>query len=110
MPQLPAKPDEAKKLIDASMPKNISAEARAKLEAAWTESARIRNAAIAREVAVPAKPSLILKYEIHKFGHHWNSFAVDKKGKRVPLMPAPSLFTSACDAITDQILEDVTKA
>lgn len=110
MPQNATKAFEAKKLIDASMPKNISEEDKKKLEAEWAEKARIRNEAIAREVALPVKPTLVLKYQLLKFGRHWNGFATDKRGRLIPLLPAPSLFTSAVDAIGDRMVEDATRS
>lgn len=110
MPQNAHKAFEAKKLIDASMPKNIGEEDKKKLEAEWAEKARLRNEAIAREVALPEKPTLILRYELHKFGRHWNSAAIPKKGKPIYLLPAPSLFTSAVDAIGDRMVEDATRS
>jgi hypothetical protein len=101
---------EAKKLISASMPINISKVDKERLLAEWEAKALERQAIIAKEVALPEKPTLVLKYELHKFGRHWNSYSIDKKGKKHALLPAPSLFTSACDAVADRMVEDATKA
>ena len=100
---------ETRKLISAAMPANISAEDRKALEAEWTKKALERNAAIEKETRTPTEASLILKYEIHKFGKHWNSYAKDGK-KLIPLLSAPSLFTSAVDALTDKISEEVSNS
>jgi hypothetical protein len=110
MPQNTNKAFEAKKLISASMPINISAADKKKLEAGWDEAAARRNEAVAKEMALPDKHSLVLKYQLQKFGRHWVGYAVDKRGKLIPLLPAPSLFTSACDAVADRMVEDATKA
>lgn len=109
MPQLPSRPQEPKKIISAKMPDNISAIDKAVLEAKWNEAARKREESIALETRIPEKPSVTLTYKIMKFGRHWNSYSVDKKGKLTQLLPAPSLFSSAVEAASDKMLEDATK-
>jgi hypothetical protein len=109
MPQPAHKAFEAKKLISASMPSNISAEDKAKLEADWAEKARLRNEAVSRETAIPKEASLILKYELHKFGRHWMAYS--RNGRQLkPLLLGPSLFTSAMDAISDKMAEEASKS
>ena len=109
MPQLATRALEQKRVISASLPSNISEVDKKRLEGEWNEKARLRNEAIERETAIPKEASLVLKYEIHKFGRHWMSYA--KHGKHlIPLLLAPSLFTSAQDAISDRMCEDVRKS
>jgi len=109
MPQISTKPHDAKKLIDASMPKNISAEDKLALEAKWNEAADKRNEAIARETKIPTEPSMTLRYQLRKFGHWWNAYASAPNGKYYPLLNAPSLLSSAMDAITDKMSEEALK-
>lgn len=103
MPQISTKPQEARKIISASIPKNISAVDREKLEKNWNDAAAKRAEAIQKETRIPTEPTIILKYELRKFGRHWNGYARDKKGKLIPLLPAPSLLSSAKDAILDRM-------
>lgn len=91
------------------MPKNISAADKAGLEADWNKKAHERAAAIARETQVPEIPGLTLRYQLRKFGHHWNSYAMDKNGKYTPLLNAPSLLVSAMDVLNDRMTEDALK-
>lgn len=91
------------------MPQNISAKDQEALLAKWDAAAAERAKIIAQQNRIPDKPSLTLTYKLLKFGHHWVGYTVDKKGKLIPLMPAPSLFTSAVDAIGDRMVEDATK-
>jgi hypothetical protein len=109
VPQLATRPKEAKKLISASMPPNISAEDKKKLEDDWNEKARLRAEAVARETSISTEPSKILKYELHKFGRHWMSYA-RRNGKLVPLLNGPSLFTSAVEAMDEAVADEVTRA
>lgn len=107
--QISTTPQPAKKLIDASMPKNISAEDKAKLEAKWLEAARIRAEAIEKETKVPDTHSDVFHYQLRKYGRMWNAFY--KKGVRfVPLLPTPSLKSSAIDAMLDKAEEEMLKA
>jgi len=108
MPQNPTnKAFEAKRLISASMPPNISEADKKKLEAEWEAAAKKRQEAIDLETRTPTKPNLTLKYEVSRFGHLWQGYSVDKRGKRTPLLAAPSIFTSVQDAVADQMVDDV---
>jgi hypothetical protein len=98
MPQISTRPQDARKVIDAGLPKNISEADRKKLEAGWNQQAADRAAAIAAETRTPTEPSLVLVYELRKFGRHWNAY-VRKNRKLIPLLPAPSLKSSAIDAL-----------
>jgi len=104
--QISTKPAIAKKIISASLPTNISAADKLALETEWNEKARIREEAIAKETKVPEEFNLKLKFEIRRFGRFWNSYA-QKKNKMVPLLPCPSLFSSAIDALTDKMEESI---
>ncbi len=106
--QISTKPQAARKIIDASLPKNISDIDKKKLEQDWIDQANKRNEAIALETTIPLEPSVILKYELHKFGRHWVGYAREGK-KLVPLMNAPSLLTSAMDAISDRMSEEALR-
>ena len=107
MPQNPThRAFEAKKLISASMPNDISDVDRKVLIAKWEAAAKKRQEAIDKETMIPTKANLILRYELQRFGHHWQGYSLDKRGKRVPLLAAPSLFTSAVDAVADQMTDD----
>lgn len=90
------------------MPKNISAADRKTLENKWAEEARLRNEAVAKETAVPAISSKTLRFELRKFGRHWNAYAFDGK-KMVALMATPSLLTSAMEAIDDAMYNQATQ-
>ena len=110
MPQISTKPQEARKVIDAGMPKNISAEEQAALTKKLDDAARLREESVARETKTPTESSETLKYQLRKFGRHWNAFAANPKGKMIPLMPAPSLLTSAIDAITNRMIDEAHKS
>lgn len=100
MAQINTKPQPAKTVIDASMPKNISAADKKALEQSWADQAQKRNDAIARETKIPDLSSLTLGYQLRKFGKHWQAYH-KVKDKFVPILPAPSLLTSAMDAMID---------
>jgi translation initiation factor 2 alpha subunit (eIF-2alpha) len=106
--QINTKPQPAKKIIDATMPANISAEDRKKLESEWAEKARLRNLAVEKETRIPTECSLVLKYQLRKYGKHWIAFAASdsEKGKMLPIQPAPSLLTSAIDALANKMSEE----
>ena len=109
MPQNSAKVLEARKPIDAGMPKNISSVDQEKLNEKWNEAARKRVEDVARETKTPDKATLILVYELHRFGRHWNGYV--RKGKKlIPLMATPSLLTSAVDAVADKMTEEALRA
>ena len=109
MPQIQTKPQPAKKLIDAGMPKNISAADQASLEAGWNDKARIRNEAIEKETKIPTEASVILKYELHKFGKWWVGYVREGK-KLIPLLHAPSLPESAVNVVMDRMSDDMVKS
>ena len=109
MPQISTKPAPAKKLIDAGIPQNISAVDMAALKAGWNEKARLREEAIANETRTPKEATLTLRYQLRKFGHHWNSYAANSSGKMVPLLNAPSLLSSAIDALSDRMTEEAIR-
>ena len=100
----------AKKIISASVPKDISAVDKAALEKKWNDAAKKREENIARETMTPTEPSLTLKYQLKKFGRHWNAYAADAKGKMIPLLNAPSILNSAIDALSDRMSEEALKA
>lgn len=100
---------EVRKIIDASIPRNASKEQLAALDSEWKEKARIRNAAVARQVAIPETPTKFLHYELRKFGRHWNAYIGYGK-KAEPVLPAPSLLSSALDALYDCMCDEAMKA
>ncbi len=102
--QISTKPQEAKKLVSATMPQNISAEDKAALLAKWEAQAAERNATIAREYATPTESSVTLKFELRKFGRMWQAYIPSKTGKRmVGLLPSPSLLSSALARLGDEM-------
>lgn len=107
MPQINTKPAPAKKLIPATMPLNISAEEKEELEKGWARQAKEREEAIARENRIPDEASLTLTYQLRKYGRHWNAFYKAPNGRFLPLLPAPSLGSSAMDTIEAKMSEDV---
>jgi hypothetical protein len=108
--QINTKPQPSKPLIDASMPKNISAFDQKQLEDKWNEQARIRNEAIEKETKIPEIPSVKLTYQLRKFGRWWISYYKDEKGRFVPLLPAPSLGESAMDVLESKMSDDVVNS
>jgi hypothetical protein len=100
----------AKKLIDASIPTNISAEEKKKLEDSWNEKAREREAAVAHETKIPDVASVTLTYQVKKFGKYWVSYAKNDKGRWAPLMPAPSIPDTAQDLLLDRMADDMIKS
>ena len=107
--QIQTKPQPAKKLIDAGMPKNISASDQAALQAGWDDLARHRNEAIEKETKIPSEASVILKYELHKFGKWWVGYA--RQGKKlIPLLHAPSLPDSAVNTLMDKMSDDMVNS
>jgi hypothetical protein len=98
-----------RKNIDAGIPKNISELDRSNLESVWNEAARKREEEIARETKIPEESSLTLKYQLRRFGKWWNAYAPNEKGKMVPLLNAPSLLSSAIDALTDRMGEEASR-
>lgn len=106
--QISTKPQPTKKLIDATVPgenptspvKNISQEEQKRLHAEWDRKAADRAAQVAKETAQPSIPSKILRFELRKYGRHWNAYYIDGK-RSATLMPAPSLLTSALEAVEE---------
>lgn len=106
--QISTKPQPSKKLIEAGLPKNISAADKLALENKWNEQARIRNEAIERETKIPDEASEILHFQLRKFGKHWNAYY--KKGvKFFPVLAAPSLLSSAMELLTDKMADQALK-
>ena len=90
------------------MPKNISASDKTKLEKKWDDAAEARRIAIEKETMTPLQPSKVLRFELKRFGRHWNSYALDGK-HMAPLLPSPSLLSSAIDALYDEMLEQAQR-
>lgn len=116
MTQAPAKPVEAKKIIDATVPgtqgstvKNISDADKQKILDGWDQQAADRAAAVARETAMPTKPTRVLTFQLHQYGRYWQAFVLDGK-KMSPLLGAPSLLSSALDALEDAMLQRANRA
>lgn len=112
----PAKPAVAKKLIDATVPgsqgspvQNISESDKQKLIDEWNRQAAERAAMVARENAPPTKPTRILTFQLHQYGRYWQAFVLDGK-KMSPLLGAPSLLSSALDALEDAMLQRANRA
>jgi len=106
--QIQTKPKDAKKLISASMPMNISAEDKEAVEKFWNDQAEIRKQAIEKETATPTEPSKKYKYELWKYGKHWQAIFANGP-RKVKLLPCPSLFSSAVDALIDKMEEAIRK-
>lgn len=116
MPQAPAKPVAAKKLIDATVPgtptspiQNISDVDKKKLIDMWDQQASDRAANVAREAKVSEKPTRVLRFELHQYGRYWQAFVLDGK-KMSPLLGAPSLLSSALDSLEDAMLQRANRA
>lgn len=102
--QISTKPQETKPLVPATMPQNISAADRAALIASWEAKAAARNEIIAKEYQTPTEPNLTLRFELKRFGKHWQAYAMSKNGKRmVSLMPSVSLLSSALNAMNEEM-------
>lgn len=102
--QISTKVQPAKKVIDASIPKNISLADRLQLEAGWAAKAAERAKAIEMANHTPLDSNRCLKIEMRRFGRHWNAY-VFEGAKRRALLPSPSLFSSAMEQL-DNWLED----
>lgn len=105
--QISTKPQETKPLIPATMPSNISAADKTALIASWEAKAAARNEIIAKEYETPAEPNLVLKFELRRFGKHWQAYAMDGKRMRA-LMPSVSLLSSALTVIGDEMYGQAT--
>jgi hypothetical protein len=106
----------AKKCIDASVPgtegssvKNISEQDKKKIIAEWDRQAANRAAIVARECAAPTKATRTLVFQLQQFGRYWQASVIDGK-KLVPLLGAPSLLSSALDALEDAMLQRANRA
>lgn len=102
--QIQTKPQFAKKVMDASIPKNISASDRLQLEAGWAKDAAKRAESIEMANRTPQDSNRCLKIEMRRFGRHWNAYVFEGT-KRRALLPSPSLFSSAMEQL-DNYLED----
>jgi hypothetical protein len=102
--QISTKVQPAKKLIDASVPRNISAQGRAQLEAEWAQKAQERAKSIEKDNQVSLESNRCLKAELRRFGKHWQAYVWEGQ-KRKALLPSPSLFSSAMEQL-DNWLED----
>lgn len=107
--QTQSKPSTVRKIISAGMPQNISAVEKEALEKKWNEAAKKREEDIARETRIPTEASATLSYQLKRFGKHWNAYSKDARGRWVALLNAPSLLTSAMDAITDKMSDEALR-
>lgn len=106
--QVSGKPLETKKLIPAKYPETLSDAERAELDKQAHEKAVIRNAIVARETSIPTEASYRLKFELRKFGRHWNAYE-QINGKWSALLPAPSLLGSALGALESAMYDAAVK-
>ena len=104
MPQSSGVPLPVRPIIDAGMPKNISAIDKRKLEAGWDAQAEARRVAVEKETRTPTEPTRELKFKLRQYGKHWNSCILENN-RWVELLPSPSLLSSAVDALYDVMLE-----
>ena len=100
---LPVRP-----IIDAGMPKNISAADKLKLEKKWDDAAEARRVAVERETLTPTEPTRELKFKLRQYGRHWNAASLENN-KWTELLPSPSLLSSAVDALYDVMLEQAQR-
>jgi len=103
MPQSSGVPLPVRPIIDAGMPKNISAVDKAKLEAKWDAAAEARRLAVEHETATPTEATAVFKFQLKRFGRHYNSYTLEEN-KWTALLPSPSLLSSAVDALYDEML------
>lgn len=103
--QISTTPQPAKKIISASMPTNISEVDKKALEEKWNEDARKRAEMIEKETQMPIEPSRKIKVELWQYGRHWQAVYSNGPQKK-KLLPAPSIFNSAIDALTDKLTEE----
>lgn len=106
--QIQTKPQPAKSVISASVPKNISAQERAKLEAGWEQKAKERAEAVERENKAPSEATRVLRFELRQFGRHWNAYVGDGK-KWKALLGSPSLLESAVMLLQDAMHDEAYK-
>ena len=108
MPQSNGVPLPVRPVIDAGMPKNISASDKRKLEQKWDAAAEARRVAVEQETLTPTEATQILKFQLKRFGKHWNSYALENN-HWTELLPSPSLLSSAVDALYDVMLEQAKR-
>ena len=108
MPQSSGVPLPVRPIIDAGMPKNISAVDKQKLEQKWNDAAEARRVAVEHETATPTEPTRELKFKLRQYGRHWNA-AVLENNKWTEILPSPSLLSSAVDALYDVMLEQAQR-
>ena len=108
MPQSSGVPLPVRPIIDAGMPKNISAVDKAKLEAKWDAAAEARRVAVEHETATPTEPTRELKFKLRQYGRHWNACVLENN-KWTEILPSPSLLSSAVDALYDVMLEQAAR-
>ena len=116
MPQLTGKPLPVRPIMDATVPgenttspvKNISAQDLARRKAGWDAQAEARRVAVEQETRTPDVASRVLRFELWQFGHLWNAYYYVGK-KMVPLLPSPSLLSSAMGAIDDAMAYHTTR-
>jgi hypothetical protein len=104
MPSINTSPHNAKKVMDASIPKNMGQAELEKLRAGWAKAAQERAQSIEEHNRTPLDSTKCLKIELRKFGQHWNAYVFEGT-KRRALLPSPSLFSSAMEQL-DNWLED----
>lgn len=103
--QISTKPQPAKKIIEATMPQNISKADSDALKASWEENARLRNEAIRKETHIPTEPKRKIKVELWQYGRHWQAVYCNGPHKQ-KLLAAPSILNSAMDALTDKLTDE----
>ena len=108
MPQISGKPLPVRPIIDAGMPKNISAADKIKLEKKWNDAAEARRVAVEKETRTPIEATRELKFKLRQYGRHWNA-AVLENNKWTEILPSPSLLSSAVDALYDVMLEQAVR-
>lgn len=104
MPQSNGVPLPVRPIIDAGVPKNISASDRAELQKKWNALAEKRRMAVELETHSPTEATRVLKFELRQFGRHWQAY-VREGGKLTPLLASPSLVSSALDVLYDAMLD-----
>lgn len=104
MASINTSPHNAKKVMDASIPKNISLQDKQQLEAEWAKAAAKRAKSIEMDNQAYLESNRCLKAELRRFGKHWQAYVWDGQ-KRKALLPSPSLFSSAMEQL-DNWLED----
>jgi hypothetical protein len=110
MPQLSGKPLPVRPVIDATVPgenesspvKNISAQELARRKSVWNAQAEARRVAVEKETRTPVEATAVFKFQIKRFGKHYNSYTLENN-RWIELLPSPSLLSSAVDALYDEM-------